>query len=95
MNRVEWMDHLEESLHNWRETRFFSDNSCRGFFASLEALSEALLDPDPQPCVRDRVLWDGWASASLYALDLNADPGRVGFFEDVWDGFPLRPGRRG
>ena len=95
MNRTERMDYLEESLHIWRETVYFWEKSRRGFFESLKALSEALLDPDPRPCVRGRVLWDGWASASLYALDLNADPQRVGFFEDVWDGFPLRPGRRG
>ena len=59
----------------------------------LKSLSSILLDENdvskhtPSPC--------RWRSRTLHALDIDANPLRVGDWDMNVDGFPLRPGFRG
>jgi hypothetical protein len=91
---VHW--HLEECLREWHDnfafTPFFSVKM--RVTAGLKFLADQLMQ-DSQPATRHAPTWDGWPTQSLYALDLRGEPWRLGFCEDVWDYFPLKPGLRG
>ena len=88
------MEHLEACLLDWRDESIFHDQSSGQFFDSLQSLADELMQC-AAACAPRRELLEHWPTASLFALDLRANPQRAGFCQDVWDNFPLQPGLRG
>lgn len=88
-------DHTIECLREIYDNPFIHEpTSASLLLYKLKCLAEALLDKG-DVCDSTKLPLGGWPSCKLFALDLEANPHRVGDWEFNVELFPLRPGCRG
>ena len=88
-------DHLIDCLRDVADNPFIPEpTSASLLLHKLKSLADALLG-ESDGCESAKLPLGGWSNCMLFALDLEANPRRVGDWDFNVEFFPLRPGRRG